>query len=233
MNKKLSIAGLSVLIVAAATAASLEGFTVRYVPKEGQTIKYRTAIQIDFGGGQKFNAKILTEEKTSKIAANGDYTITQTELEKEINGKKDPTANAPSPKEITYHANGEVSNIGPTASPYAYRMSNLSAVIDPGKPVNVGDGWTRDFKANTQTGAVPYKAEYKVLGEEKVDGYDTIKLHSLIKENDGADSATNDRTLWLDKTDGTTVKSEYKWTHVTVPGSINPIDAVLTLTREK
>ena len=100
----------------------------------------------------------------------------------------------------------------------------------PGKEVNVGDTWTYDFKADAKTGAVAAKATFKVLGTEKVDKWDTLKIQATVKELD-ADGASAESVMWLSTTDWDAVKMESKWTNVPVSGAPAPVNAKVTINR--
>ena len=66
----------------------------------------------------------------------------------------------------TYDPNGEIREIqGDKPESTGYRMADLNDFHAPAKPVGVGDAWTSEGKADPKTGAVAWKADYKVVGE--------------------------------------------------------------------
>jgi hypothetical protein len=135
-----------------------------------------------------------------------------------------------------YNADGSVKQLNgddSTAGASAYRIANLQSMIDPGKPLNVGDVWSVDIKADSKTGAEAAKADFKILAEEKVDDVDTIKVQANIKETSGSDPAASEGTYWLEKANGSVVKAELKWTDVPIPGAPTPISGTVNLTRAK
>lgn len=233
MKMKLQVLGL--LAVAATTAfAVVDGLSVARKPKEGEQIRYRMTADVDMGG-MAIKAKFLVAEKVVKIEADGAYKVEQLQLEGKIdvNGTEQelPTSGATT---TVYTKEGDVKEIsGDQTTPDTYRMANLGIVRDPGKTLNVGDTWTYEIKADKKTGAVAAKADYKVLAEEKVGAWDTLKIQVNVKETEGTEPAGNEGTVWLSKVDGSTVKLEQKWTNAPFPGAPAPINATVKMDREE
>lgn len=235
MSKKLhSIGVLAVIALSAMAMAAVDGFTIARKPKEGDTHKYRMNADVDMGG-LAITVKGLLMEKITKVDTDGSYTQeeTQVELKAVVAGQEQDVQSSGS-SSMVYHPSGEVRKIeGSEGTPESYRMANLGIIYDPGKPVSVGDAWNYDVKANKDTGAVAAKAEFKLLGEEKVGTRDTLKIKALVKETGGDAPATSDGTVWIDKTDGSLVKSEAKWTNAPFPGAGGQlINATVKMSRE-
>ena len=71
--------------------------------------------------------------------------------------------------------------------------------------------------------------DYKVLGEETVDGVATWKVSRTMKELEGESIATADGTVWINKADGTLVKQVDVWKNAPVPNAQAPVDGTFTL----
>ena len=231
---KLKMIALLAVAASATAFAALDGFSVARKPKEGDQVRYRMTADVDFGG-MAIKAKFLVAEKVTKVEADGSYKLEQTQLEGQIdlNGQTQdmPTSGATT---MVYTKEGVIKEIsGADSTPDSFRMANLGILTDPGKTLNIGDTWTYEIKADSKTGAVAAKADYKVLAEEKIGDWDCLKIQSTVKETEGSDPASSEGTTWILKSDGSTVKSETKWINAPFPGAPAPINATVTLTREK
>lgn len=233
MKMKLQVLGL-MAIMATTALAVVDGLSVARKPKEGEQIRYRMTADVDMGG-MAIKAKFLVAEKVVKIESDGSYKVEQSQLEGKIdvNGTEQelPTSGATT---TVYTKEGDVKEIsGDQTTPDTYRMANLGIVRDPGKTLNVGDTWTYEIKADKKTGAVAAKADYKVLAEEKVGNWETLKVQVNIKETEGTEPAGNEGTVWISKADGSTVKLDQKWTNAPFPGAPAPINATVKMDREE
>jgi hypothetical protein len=234
MNMKLKTLGLLTLALSATALAAFDGLSVMRKPKEGEQIRYRMTADVDFGG-MAIKAKFLVAEKVTKVEADGSYKLEQQQLEGvvDLNGQEQEMPSS-GPTVTVYTKEGEIKEIsGAETTPDSYRLANLGLMRDPGKTLNVGDTWTHEIKADAKTGAVAAKAEYKVLAEEKVGDWDTVKVSQTIKETEGTDPASSTGTVWLLKEDGSTVKAESKWVNAPFPGAPGPINATVKMEREK
>lgn len=233
---KMKLTMLGILAVAAITASAFafaDGLRITRKPKEGETIKYRTTADVDFGG-MAIKAKFLVAEKVVKVEADGSYKVEQSQLEGkvDVNGQEQDAPGGGT-STTTYAANGEVKEVkGDNTTPDTYRMSNLGILIDPAKDLAINDTWSYDIKADKKTGAVAVKAEFKLLGEEKIGEWDTLKIKATLKETEGTDPASSDGTLWISKVDGSLVQQEGKWVNFPFPGAPAPINATVKMTRE-
>lgn len=225
---------IAVAALSAVAFAAVDGISIARKVKEGDIARYKMSADIDFGGMDiKFSG--LVEEKIAKVNPDGTYSLEQNQIEGKVNvaGQEQemPTSGV---NTTVYLPNGEVKEIvGEQGTEDAYRMANLSLIRDPGKELKVGDTWTHEFKANAKTGAVAAKAEYKVLGEEKVGTYETVKIKADVKETAGSEPASSNGTAWINKADGSLIKLEAKWVNAPFPGAPAPINAVVKLERVK
>jgi hypothetical protein len=220
---------LSVLAIAA-----VDGLSVKRQVKEGEILKMQIKGDFEVAGNQA-TITAMSQSKVTKIDTDGSYTTEATQSDSKVSIGGQDMALPESPPIITvYNADGSVKMLlgePETTSASAYRVANLQAVIDPGKPLNVGDAWSIDIKADAKTGAAAAKADYKILGEEKVGDIDTIKVQATVKETSGTEPASSESTYWLEKGNGSKVKSESKWTNVPLPTAPGPISGTMTMTR--
>jgi hypothetical protein len=234
MRKRIYILGLVAVLSATGFAALGDGFKIGLKAKAGDLRKYTLSAQIDFSGTPiEFTAN--TTEKVTKVETDGSYVLEsgQTDAKIVMGGASQDSPNG-NPVVAHYKPSGEVTKIdgdASSANANAYRMATLSMLIDPGKEQQVGDSWTFDVKANKDTGAVDAKAEYKLIGEEKVGKFDTLKIKVTIKELTGDTPASSDGFVWIDKTDGSEVKTEAKWTNAPVPGAPMPVNGTVKIER--
>lgn len=226
---------LSISALAICALAAADGFAVHRTPKVGASVKY--AEVVDFLANYR-NGNIVATlvEKVTAIDSGGNFTVEQTQLEgggltfdKE---KFDlPRRN---PVLITYKPNGQVVKMqGDLVDATSYRMENLGAFLDPGKPVSVGDTWSAEIKGDKALGTKGVKLEYFVLGEETVSGIATLKIKANAKETEGEPSLipSNEFTIWISKDDGSMVQIQEKWTNALFPGVSSPIPATIKITR--
>jgi hypothetical protein len=228
-----SIALLALAALSVAALAVQAGLNVKRQAKEGQTIKYKLEGDIDFQGTPVGLSATVTQ-KVTKVEPSGNYTLeeSQSDAKLVVNGAEqempsDGTATS------TYKPSGEIVEVkGAAGEPEkANRMANLGIMFDSGKDIKVGDKWTYDIKADSAKGTVAGKAEYEFVSEEKVGNYDTMKIHATIKETEGTDPASATGYEWINKADGSLVKSESEWKNAPIPGAPGLINAKMKMTR--
>lgn len=222
------------LLALSTIALAADGFTVGWKPKEGDAYRYTMKADLDLGGNPIPLTATLTE-KITKVETDGSYTVESSQIEGKVslNGKEQDIPNG-SPTSIIFKASGEVSKVvgdASAATPNSYRMANLSMIFDPGKPVAVGDAWFHEIKPDAATGAVGIRADYKLIGEEKIGAIDTLKIKATLKETTGDVPGSSDETVWVDKANGSTVKIEAKWVNAPVPGTLSPVSATVKIDR--
>ena len=234
MTMKLKMLGILAVLATATAFAAVDGFSVARKPKEGEEIRFRMTGDVDFGG-VAITLKGLVSEKVTKVEADGAYKVEQAQIELKANiGGQEQDLPSGGATTTSFAKDGNVKEItGEQANPDAYRLANLGLMIDPGKTINVGDTWTYEVKPDAKTGAVAAKAEYKLLGEEKVGEWDTLKIKATVKETTGTEPASSDGTTWISKADGSMVKSESKMVNAPFPGAPAPITATLKMERQK
>jgi hypothetical protein len=228
-------ATLALLPLSGFTLSRLDGLSVKRQVKEGQLRKL--VIKGDFeiaGTSAQFTGH--SDEKVTKVNDDGSYTVEEKEHDMKVSaaGQDIPVDDIPAISTI-FNADGTVKEIlgdSTVASPTAYRRANLGLIVDSGKPLNIGDTWSYDIKADPKTGAEAATATYKLVAEEKIGDIDTLKIQATVKEKDGSEPATSDGFYWLDKGDASLVKAELTWSNAPFPNAPGPISGKLTMTRD-
>ncbi|MFZ4506840.1 MAG: hypothetical protein ACOYON_03995 [Fimbriimonas sp.] len=234
--RKQSLIGFALLALTGVAIAmpAIQEFTLKFVTKKDEVVKYTIKADVEVSGTQaSFTGKVI--EKTTEVKEDGTYSIETSNAEgKVVFGGQEMEMPAQAPTVTVYKANGDLAEIrGEGADGGAYRMTAISMMRWPGKAVKVGDEWTSEWKSDTKTGIVAGKATLKVLGEEKVGDWDCLKISLNSKETEGDTPAGNEGIYWVAKEDGKTCKLETKWKNAPFPGAPGPIDAKVTQVREK
>lgn len=226
--------GLLVAAISMTAFAVQDAITLKRVAKVGDTAKYRLKADVDIQGTEATFTELVTE-KITKVEGSGNYTVETSHSEGKIvfGGQEMPAD--PSTQTFTYKSNGELVEIkADNVDASHYRTANLTAVIMSDKAVKVGDEWTHEIKKDEKSGAVALKSTYKVEAAEKVGDFETFKVKFSTKESEGGDAAaSSDGVAWINKKDGSLVKSEGSFKNVPFPGAPMPINAKFSLTREK
>lgn len=230
ISKKLVVVFASVLALSAIAGA--QSFTLKRVAKVGETMKYKLTAEADFGG-QAIQVSGTTLDKVVKVNDNGDIVVesTQSSMKVSVAGQEMEIPDQPGTT-TTYKATGEVVEIkGEQTDASAYRMANLNVVKSPTGEIKVGDKWTYEVKADSKTGAAAGKAEYELLGSEKVGSWDSLKIKWTFKETEGSDPASSSGTVWIDAATGALVKAVGEYKNAPIPGAPGPISMKFTLER--
>lgn len=217
------------LATLAAAAFAGQGVMLRWTPKEGDELKYQTVGKFEVGG---ISAEMTSVNihKVIRVDPDGSFLVEAKPIDGKVvyNGTELPSKGATI--QTVYAAGGELKEIrGDKPDTTGYRMANLSNFHAPTKAVMVGDTWTAEGKADAKTGAVAWKADYKVLGEETIGPYTALKMDVNARETDGTDGAKATGNIWVGK-NGVLVRSELKWSNMVVPGAPAPVNATLTMT---
>lgn len=172
----------------------------------------------------KMTAKIL------KVEDNGNVTLqeSQNDLQVELNGQQVPV-----PDSVTVtvlHPDGTVAEVrGENSGPDAYRMATIETIKLPDFALENDKTWTADFPADSKTGVVHAKGDYKVLGSETLHGVDSWKIQMKVAEVDGDAPASTEGTVWMSKKDASLVKMTGKGTNLPVPGAPGPVSGTETI----
>ncbi|MBS1716589.1 MAG: hypothetical protein JSS72_02510 [Armatimonadetes bacterium] len=229
MNRRTLVAlVLSLAIVGVANADYT--FKPNIKVKDDFHYKLKGTLQI---AGQEATLDGTLDRKIVEVKENGDYTVeeTQSNTKVQFGGQE---MNLPDNTSTTsYTAAGDIVEIkSDKVDPLEYRFANMSLFHLPDAAVAEGGTWTYEAKSNDKTGAVGFKATYKVVGEEKIGNRTTVKISMSIKESEGSEPASSECLLWLDTTDMMPVKTENNLTNAPIPGAPGPVSGKIGTTRE-
>ncbi len=230
--KKTSI-GFVVAALSVVALAVQDGINLKRTAKVGDAAKYRLKADVDLSGIEA-TFTVLVSEKVSKVEPDGNYVVESTQSEGKISAGGQEMDAPTATQTFTYKATGEIVDIkAEEAGGDVYRTATLTTFVVTDKAVKVGDTWEIDYKKDAKTGVNLSKGTYKVEAEEKVGNYECYKIKYTTKELEGGDAApVCEATTWVNKKDGTLVKSEGTWKNMPFPGAPMPINAKFTMTRE-
>ncbi len=218
------------VVLLASVVLAQGGATLRWTPKEGDEMKYRTEGTLTVGGVEA-TITTLTDQKVIRVDPDGGFLVQATPLENKVKlGGQEMTGQGVASL-TTYKANGEIKEIrGDKADATGYRMANLTNFHAPAKAVAVGDAWTSEGKADPTTGAVAWRVDYKVAGQETLGPFHAWKMDVTARETEGSEGGKATGSLWIGD-DGVLVRSELTWSSVTVPGAPGPVNGRVTISR--
>ena len=193
-------------------------------------MRFRTSGEFTMAGVQ-VSITALNEQKVLRVDPDGGYLVQATPLD----GKVTMGGQEMSGKGVTtltsYLATGEIKEIrGDQADATGYRMANLVNFHAPSKAVSVGESWTSEGKGDPKVGSVAWKADYKVVGEEAIGPFPTLKTEVTARETEGSSAGKVSGNIWVGK-DGVTARSELTWTNIAVPGAPAAVNGKYTLSR--
>ena len=204
-SKLYTVVGLTLLTVLGLGAA-VDG--LKLTAKLGDVRKFKLAANFTTGDGI---AKVTGDvtRKVIKVDPDGTITLqeTRSHLSLDLNGNQMSQDDAVMVKVLK--PDGTLAELrGEGAGPEAYRVATLSTVKLPDFPLAIDKSWTWDVPADARHGSVLARAEYKVLGEERLHDIDTWKISSAVSEIGGSSPASSTSTVWISKSDASLVKSD-------------------------
>lgn len=211
-------------------------FSIARSPKVGDSIKYTMSAQFSTAGASGTIAATLLEQVT-KIDKDGSYSVQQTQIDATATyDKEDVPVPARTPITLTYRPDRKVASMeGSLIDGNSFRVENLATVVDPGKPVSIGDVWSAEIKAETKADKTPLTPavvlDYKLLGLETVAGVETLKIQASGKEVGGVAPATHIFTIWLSKADGSMIQLDSKWENAPFTGISEPVTASIKMVK--
>ena len=231
--KALKFGGIAILL-AAASAYALDGVVLKYVFKKDTVTKTRVKGTLEIQG-MEVSVNLVNQSKVLDIAEDGTITLEDTMTEGKVSfGGQEMDLPAQTGTKVTMKANGEIKEIkGEEITEGSYRVQNLMGFVPPTEAVQVGSKWSKEVAANKDTHAPAFKSEYSIVGEEKIDGFDTFKIQYKTAETEGSEPASMEGTIWIDKANCGLIKGSQKWVNVPMQGAPMPISGSFTLERVK
>lgn len=209
-----------------------QSYTLKYNAKEGDVIKYKMIIELDFGG-QAVVATGSSSNKVVKVEADGTRSIESTSGDMNVKfGEQEMTMPGLPPVTTVHKANGELVELkGESSDADAYRRARSQTIIFPDKAVKVGDKWSFEMKSAKFNGVGVGKADVEVLAVEKLGEQETLKLKYTFKETSGDTPLESTGTIWLNTKDSEMVKAVMNVKNYPVTGAPMPIEGKITIER--
>jgi hypothetical protein len=234
MMRKMQTAILATLLtIAGISCLAQDKVMLTYKAKKGQVIRYKTDGSLTMeAGGNKVDLDIKQVEKDTitDVSASGDITtesITESE-ETTVNGEKAPSEEDKTVSTVISHADGslvsyKLSTGDADGAKSQARIRNSLTPIFTSKPVGVGDKWTIETKENAEIGLEDAKAEYEVLGVEKLNGVDCLKVKMVYHETKAKSPLSSTSTLWIEKSSGDTFAGDTTVENLQFGGKTGPL----------
>ncbi|MDM7460497.1 MAG: DUF6263 family protein [bacterium] len=225
MKRPIRATLLTVCALLSLSVATSQEYTLKLNVKEGDTFKYRMAMEIDFGGMNVLATTTITN-KVLKIDTDGNVQMESQSGEMMIKfGDQEMPQPAPPATKMTFKPNGAVAKAegGDGMMP----QMNASQMVFPDKPIKVGDKWSETVK----NPAGELKIEYELVGVEKVGEVEALKIKVTARTVNGkeGESYSADGFNWVDPKTGMMVKMETRIKGLMVEGAPAPIDGTLKM----
>lgn len=204
-------------------AKPVEKVKLAYKAEKGRVRKSKNNFSFQIPSGPQKNVMEGTEsvKRTfTDIAANGDITFEEIteESKTSINGESVDNDGDETKETETYtiRPNGQLLKYKSTDKDndgdnvhLDERLFVASTPIFPENPVGVGDKWTHEYKADDTLGLRPAKADFEILGMEKLGTTETVRLRMSFAESE-ANGVVLKAVFLLEKITGDILSAEYK-----------------------
>jgi hypothetical protein len=206
----------SLLAVAAMAVSAGDAVTLKRNPKVGEKASYKMSIDIEVQG-MAINVAFDMTNTVSKINSDGSYVVSEVDSNQVVtmNGQQMDQGGEEQKSDTTYSADGSVLAIkSDEMMGGEYAIANLTSVIWPTKPVDVGSKWDGKVMASEKNGVPEITTSYEVVAREKLAGKDCLKINFTAKGGE----MSNSGTVWVEVGSGLTVKSMGQMKSVTIQG---------------
>lgn len=231
IRHRLFIAITATLYVNLVGYAAEETYNLRYLAKPDDKLEYKILLNAKINA-QDIEINATVADHVKKIEKEGNISIeSQHKIQKVKVGTQDLTgpflAQTLDPVTITFGPLREVIDIqGKGVNLSTYRMAYSSTLQIPEKPIKIGEKWSVDFKPNTKVNFVGGKANYELLGLEKLNSSDALKLKWNYKEAGETSPIIAEGTAWLDPKDGSIMKITLILNNAPIAGLPIPLNNV-------
>lgn len=219
MIRRLSVFLAVLLMVSVAyTATAQEKILLRYNPKPGTTAKYRMNIRGNtivtaYKRAQRTNLEtaMTISQTVSGVDKEGNIDMQTSILDGTITVNNQPTQlpNVGQVISVRMAPNGKIltsSGMGDSGD------FNQMQIVFPDNPVGVGDSWASTVEPNPQL-PIPMNVKYTILGFEKIDGKDCVKIKSEVSSSEGSAGSINldvkaTGSIWFAHEEGIMARNE-------------------------
>lgn len=225
MKSKALTVGVSSLAVASVLAAG-QAVALKRVVKVGDSAIYTMKLDLDLQSTE-VQVSFDAAQRITQVNPDGSYVMTENvgNAKVVIGGNEIPDGEETDVSTTTFSATGQVLKVDSQGMGSEHRLANLTAIIWPTKPVDVGSKWVAKTGAVKDSGTLENDYSFEVLARETLHGFVTFKISAIVKEVGG--SGVLHATHWVDVKTGLTVKSTGEMKNVELQGM--PMDAKYVL----
>lgn len=207
-HRLIQLSLFAALVAVTAGFRSADSYSLVRTAKVGDELQYKFTATLSFG-----EIDITIEGKNAeKVTAveEGRITVDTTQSDVSVttpDGKRPGDSSEVSTMVFNPNRTLKSYKSGEDADPTSVRLSLVTTIAAPDKPVNVGEEWSTEL---SELGENTYKvkATYKVLGTEKIGDWNCVKISIQAKELDAVQPADCTGTVWLSANDFSTVKED-------------------------
>ena len=235
------VIALTIACTAVNAQAPADKVQLVYKAKVGEVVRHQSVGNMNMGvQGQKVVMEVKEVQKVTftQVLPNGDLVYEQEAESSEVSfgGRKMPPNPNKDKNTITMSKVGQLVKFEESSAEkddqdkIDVRLFVATNIVFPDKAIGVGDKWTIDYKANPDTGARAGRGDFEVLASEKVGDVDAFKIKMAFKESAGTPAIVANSTVWIEKTSGDGIKSEYDVSGVqfTANGQVTQMDGKMT-----
>ena len=234
---KLRTALPAALLALSALALAVQAMELKWSPKAGDKATYKIDGLFELPG--MGDIKLGGTREATVTSVDGDKVVVTSTTKMTANAMGNEFPVPQSTEVETSKPDGTLTELkvdDKVQSGNALRLAHMSMFAYPGKAVVVNDTWTAQGEKDEKADLPGYKIEYKLVGEEKVGTWDTWKVTAKGAETEGATPTKVDATYWIDKKDGSMVRSLAQLTDAVFPGpsggmEIPPLSGKMDVTR--
>lgn len=220
-------------VAAAIAVSAVQGVSIAWKPKAGDTTKYKLTTKANIQGQEMSFSAILTS-KVLEVTADK---IVVEEKQSDLNvkfGEQDFSSMMPPSitSTTTMKPNGEViERKSEMEEAGSQRMEAALAHQYPDKQIEKGGTWVIKRAANADKKLPASESTYTYVDDEKVGAFDTWKITYVFKETEGSTPMVVNGTIWLSRANGEPVKAVYKMQNVEFQEGMGTSDAEAEITR--
>lgn len=189
-------------------------FSLTWKPKANDTADYRLSMEFEIGS-EKMAYEMDTLMKVTKVEENGEYEVeTRTKNgivrvggeEQKIEDDEEVTTDRYDAKGQAIKKAGQPEEDEEGSDPLADNI--LDPVMDfvpPDAPIKKGTTWSHETKSDDKKGIVAAKVDYEVMGAERRDDYDCVRVNFKMKQSEGSSPAKSEGHFLISRLDGSLV----------------------------
>jgi hypothetical protein len=220
---------LGALALLTALACPQDAWTPKLAVAQGEERLMDLKVELAVEGGPLVYTATVVEQVTA-VTAEGNWTVKTEHREPKLTMAGQDVAfqnDAALQTETTFGPDGSVAWVGGEAvGNDSWRVSRLSALVWPGRPLAVGDAWDWSVPADTDRGLPGLSGKATLVGAEESAGKPAMKVTFEAKEQSPT-PATVTATAWYDAASARLLRLEASLK--SVPLGSGTADAQVTL----